>query len=422
MVRLTSLRPKLIDQLVPLMVFLSLVSTVESANRIRRQGFVFETGSSSSDACFTKDGQEGVCIEVVKCDEATRILSSNPTPAQRRLLTERTCRFEGGTPFFCCITGRTDGQPEVTPPPVRPPPTSAPPPPPPVTPPPVTPGPPTPQGKAMTLADIDKVCGMSNGTGIRVVGGQPALPNGWPWMAAIFIADPRGVIATNEVSCGGVLISEWYILTAAHCAINRDTRQTRSTSEFKVRLGDLDINSNDDGVNPVDFDVTEVAPHAQYSQDTHTNDIAVLRLNRATAFTVGILPICLPTPESIRTMDLVDRTPTIAGWGTVEFRGQSSSILRQVILTVVSNTQCQQAFRRFGMTIKSTHLCAGFERGGKDACQGDSGGPLMLPFSNKWYTIGVVSVGFECARADTPGIYSRTTEYLDWIKTNAKLQ
>lgn len=89
-------------------------------------------------------------------------------------------------------------------------------------------------------------------------------------------------------------------------------------------------------------------------------------------------------------------------------------------LPVVTNDECRQALANFHTVIDDSVLCAG--KGGKDACQGDSGGPLMYGKPNDtsiyYYQIGVVSYGYRCAEVGYPGVYTRVTEYLDWIKDN----
>ncbi|GAB6030889.1 hypothetical protein CHUAL_007721 [Chamberlinius hualienensis] len=375
------------------LVALVVISHQLDASRFKRQGFVFDTASGGGgEKCVTKDTrQTGQCIEIVKCDEATRILVGNPNAAQRRFLQQRTCKFEGSTPFFCCVTG--GGQPPKPPTvPVTPPPT------PPPTPAPTTPPKPrTPDNSGFTLmpeAKLNQECGISKNPVVRVVGGTPAALGAWPWMAAIFVG---GVF--SFVSCGGVLINEQYILTAAHCVVDKATGLKKQESDYTVRLGDLDIATDTDNAQPVDFKVLQLIPHADYNPTLIKNDIAIMKLDKPTQFTDLIRPICLPTIASMVSNQFEGTTPFIAGWGTVEFRGESSNVLRQVSLKVTPRATCQSAFDKFKVTISDTQLCAGFALGGKDACQGDSGGPLMFPDAetSKWYTIGVVSVGFKCA-------------------------
>lgn len=393
------------------------------ASRYKRQGFVFDNAGSAAEKCVTKDTrQNGQCIELVKCDEATRILMGNPTVAQRRFLQLRTCKFEGSTPFFCCVTGGGGGGQPPTRPivPVTPAATT------PTTttvrtlPTTTSPRPRTSDGfTPMSEAQLNKECGITKNPTVRVVGGVPAALGAWPWMAAIFVG---GVF--TFVSCGGVLINEQYILTAAHCVVDKATGLKKKESDYTVRLGDLDIAVDTDKATPVDFKVIELIPHAEYNPTLIKNDIAIMKLDKPlTQFTDFIRPICLPPIPSLPTSQFEDTTPFIAGWGTVEFRGESSNVLRQVSLRVTAKAACQSAFDRFKVTISDTQLCAGFALGGKDACQGDSGGPLMLPDpdTNLWYSIGVVSVGFKCAEPGFPGIYSRTSAYLDWIKKNAEI-
>lgn len=94
------------------------------------------------------------------------------------------------------------------------------------------------------------------------------------------------------------------------------------------------------------------------------------------------------------------------------------------MLPVVSNDACKQAFANFKTTVIDERvLCAGYTRGKKDACQGDSGGPLMLAKGvdpHTFYQIGVVSYGFRCAEEGFPGVYTRVTQFLDWIERNVE--
>lgn len=111
----------------------------------------------------------------------------------------------------------------------------------------------------------------------------------------------------------------------------------------------------------------------------------------------------------------------VAGWGRTEY-SNSSPIKLKLRVPVVSPSQCLSRFRTAGVTVQKTQLCAGAERG-KDSCNGDSGGPLMHTFSNnsgQWYVEGVVSFGARCGTEGWPGIYTRVSQYLDWIKENVR--
>jgi len=97
--------------------------------------------------------------------------------------------------------------------------------------------------------------------------------------------------------------------------------------------------------------------------------------------------------------------------------GDWSSVLRQVVVPVVAQTQCDQpAFYGRLHQITEHMLCAGYTAGGKDACQGDSGGPLVCRVDDRWWLHGVVSFGSGCAEPRKPGVYARVTKFVDWIQ------
>ncbi|XP_071451829.1 transmembrane protease serine 9-like [Hetaerina americana] len=127
-----------------------------------------------------------------------------------------------------------------------------------------------------------------------------------------------------------------------------------------------------------------------------------------------IAPICLPSAR-FRDETFVGERPTVVGWGTTYYGGKESTIQRQVDLPVWRNEDCNRAYFQ---PITGAFICAGLSEGGKDACQGDSGGPLMLKKGGRWIQIGVVSFGNKCGEAGYPGVYTRVTHYLDWIKQN----
>ena len=109
---------------------------------------------------------------------------------------------------------------------------------------------------------------------------------------------------------------------------------------------------------------------------------------------------------------------TVSGWGFTEEGNYSSSptILREVDVPVISTAECVS---HYGTVVSDDNLCAGFPEGGKDACEGDSGGPgVFFNTDNRAYHIGIVSFGNGCGRPNAPGVYCRTTKYLDWITEN----
>ncbi|XP_034187635.1 clotting factor B [Osmia lignaria lignaria] len=255
----------------------------------------------------------------------------------------------------------------------------------------------------------DEECGVRNSGKYRVVGGEEALPGRWPWMAAIFLHGSK----RTEFWCGGSLIGSRYILTAAHCT--RDHRQRPfAARQFTVRLGDIDLERDDEPSAPETYTVKQIHAHPKFSRVGFYNDIAVLELTRPVRKSPYVIPICLPQSR-YRSERFAGARPTVVGWGTTYYGGKESTVQRQAVLPVWRNEDCNAAYFQ---PITSNFLCAGYSQGGKDACQGDSGGPLMLRADGRWIQIGIVSFGNKCGEPGYPGVYTRVTEYIDWIKNN----
>jgi len=169
--------------------------------------------------------------------------------------------------------------------------------------------------------------------------------------------------------------------------------------------------------------VTKITPHENYNSRTFDNDIAILTFEEDVQFKSGIQPICLPShTPSLLEEKFVKEGVKITGWGATSFRGPTSNVLLYGIIQVTSEEECIEKFKQFrNVEIGESKICARDVNNKIDACQGDSGGPMMIqkPDSNgKWryHLIGVVSFGYRCNVKGFPGVYTRVTEYDDWIR------
>ncbi|XP_011306722.1 venom protease-like [Fopius arisanus] len=345
----------------------------------------------STQECVNPLGRSGSCINIRDCGPLIEILRRDGNSAGD-FLRRSVCRFEGSNPIVCCPSGNGEFRNRST----------------------THTTIPTSQRDSTYFPIYPPVCGtpMANIEVPKVVGGVPAKLGAWPWMAALGY---RSKTSSNKPRwlCAGSLVSSRHVITAAHCV-------HRLNDLYLVRLGDLDLDDSvPDGANPIDIPIEQVHEHPQYSDVQYTNDVAVLKLAWDVEFSDLIRPICLPLTEEIYNTDFTNALPFIAGWGSVYFRGPSASHLQQLQMPVVDTETCKTAFTRFKSTVIDERvLCAGYRRGGKDACKGDSGGPLMHPRHKVFYIIGIVSFGYRCAEPEIPGVYTRVTQFLDFIKSH----
>ncbi len=250
-----------------------------------------------------------------------------------------------------------------------------------------------------------------------IVGGTEAIPGAWPWQVALVEGGATDFYPDVQF-CSGSLIDEEWVLTAAHCATT-EYGDPLSPSEVDVIAGIHNLNTPEQGYQQLA--VAEVIVHENYDDWTVDNDIALLRLaSPATlevtqGLTVGLISLVGDDVGS-----LAGITATVTGWGT---RSEPSldypETLHQVQVPIITNSQCESWYDGW---VTANMLCAGFAEGGKDACYGDSGGPLMVPDDpdyQGWKLAGIVSWGIGCAKPEQPGVYTRVSQYIDWIKTKS---
>jgi len=250
-------------------------------------------------------------------------------------------------------------------------------------------------------------CGLAQRTK-RIVGGNETEVNEYPWQVRL----SRG--------CGGSLISDQWVFTAAHCV------DGFTTSTLTVYLGEHDLTEEDEA-DTIQMELAEIIIHEQYKSNNPSRfDFALLKMKNKINFGSHphIRPICLPADGSNN--DYSGYTATATGWGQTDYHGPSlqSSSLLEVDLTVVTRTMCESWY---GSTDIDQVLCAEGD-GGKGICFGDSGGPLVTKEAGNTGTvagqnyelIGVTSFTSGGSCKDTLQGFARVTAQLDWIREKTK--
>ncbi|XP_069797910.1 hepatocyte growth factor activator-like isoform X2 [Narcine bancroftii] len=235
----------------------------------------------------------------------------------------------------------------------------------------------------------------------RIVGGSVAMRGSHPWIAAIYI---------GSNFCTGTLIYPCWVISAAHCFLHSPLK-----SSIRVVLGQHYFNKSDKHTQ--EFEITKYILHHEYSPFEETrHDIALLKLKKIEKACATqsrfVRPLCLPNENDFfREGSLCQ----IAGWGhTKEDATEYAKILQEASVSIISQLLCSSDLF-YGSEVTPNMICAGDLIKSIDACQGDSGGPLVCYKDQVGYLYGIVSWGDGCGKMNKPGVYTRVTNYMDWI-------
>ena len=183
---------------------------------------------------------------------------------------------------------------------------------------------------------------------LAIVGGSAATPYSIPWQVGLVRP------GSSRPFCGGTLISDRHVLTAAHC----------TSGSIDVIVGEHSITSSSDGTRHT---TCRYVDNPSYSN--LNNDFSILHLRTPVTIGTRATPACLP-PSSYGDSFLGGRTLTVSGWGALSEGGGSPTVLHKVNVPGMTNSQCNNYYSG----ITSSMICAGQAGGGVDSCQGDSGG------------------------------------------------
>ncbi|XP_050093189.1 serine protease grass-like [Anopheles aquasalis] len=337
--------------------------------------------SQNDPTCKTPTNKAGYCVAIERCRNIYATIMSPSPPEIKHLnyIKRANCSRDGVARRVCCVPTE--------------------------------------------IVQLPEDCGTTSYS--KLAWANETEPFQYPWMVVLQYWQ-YGMIVDL---CGGSLINNRYVLTAAHCV------QTEfHTKLFRVRLGEQDKSKPIDCIvysngekscadPPVHVVIESMVVHRAYRKYSVLHDIALIRMVHDVAFTDSIKPICLPLPQDVRNLDLPRYI--VAGWGMTENQ-TSSNVLLQALMDVVTVPECNRRLAEHGFSgylSEEYHMCAG----GKnltDSCRGDSGGPLAFYVPNvgaRFVQYGIVSAGVpSCGKVSAPGIYVRVSSYMDWIIRNMR--
>ncbi|KAG9264941.1 chymotrypsin-like protease CTRL-1 [Astyanax mexicanus] len=222
----------------------------------------------------------------------------------------------------------------------------------------------------------------------KIVNGENAVSGSWPWQVSL-------QDTTGFHFCGGSLINQYWVLTAAHCRV--------TAGRHRVILGEHDRGSSAEPLQIIN--IARAITNPTYNSQNFNNDITLLKLSTPAQMTNRVSPVCLASSSPAAGTRCVT-----TGWGKT---GTTSTprILQQTALPILSQAQCRQYWGQNRIT--DAMICAGAS--GVSSCQGDSGGPLVCQSGSVWTQVGIVSWGTSNCNVRTPAVYARVAQLRSWI-------
>ena len=240
----------------------------------------------------------------------------------------------------------------------------------------------------------------------RVIGGHPVRKGDFPYQAILREKN------NGKQYCGGTIISDKWILTAAHCVVDEKNipNLMYSPEQIEVVVGSNCVKS----VNMV-YEVKKLIPHKRFRKQNKVvvNDIALIKVNGSLIRSGYTSKALLPKMNE----SFVGKKGVASGFGMTRPKDESSQspILRAVDLNIMPPQECVKSHAM--KFAPACMLCVGDKRGGKDTCNGDSGGPLVVTTDAGPVLAGIVSWGDEwCGRPGKPGVFTNVAVFVDFIR------
>ena len=249
----------------------------------------------------------------------------------------------------------------------------------------------------------------------RVIGGSDAKPGQFPWHVAIDQISESGALSRH---CGGTIVNERFILTAAHCFVGKKLKN----EQLRVQVGKHDMKA--DEKHSRIYKIAKIIIHDFYDPNTFDNDIALVMVSEQIEYGKFVQPVCFDLqPNEILQPSTECK---VAGWGHIdpEYIADLPEKLQTVDIPLHDLNTCRSHYDNIGLyldrkfIITDNMICGGYLEGGKDTCQGDSGGGLFCKIGGQYSLYGIVSFGEKCGQINRLGKYAKVPNYLEWIESN----
>lgn len=257
---------------------------------------------------------------------------------------------------------------------------------------------------------------------LQIVGGKAIKIEQAPWQVALFRYNEQEQRISTQF-CGGTIIDEYWIISAAHCLKGVEAEQIRVVASTSTLTGA----ANEGQI----MEVAEIIVHEKYEEDPINNDIALIRLQN---------PINLSTPKA-KSVPMITKNDEnngltnpgisglISGWGTLTYHGNAPDSLQAVEIPIIHNDTANTWFKETtepgeigNWEVNETMIAMGLEKGGISGCHGDSGGPFVVKNAdNEWALAGITSWGNICGGVKQPSVYTRVAYYEQWITEKTEL-